>query len=355
MRWSRIIGPTGLLVASIALSGCVLWAEPASTGTAALEVTASGTMPCSTIHSCTAFFVIRNEGWDGFWRAGPDEHAFETVPVDQSNMWSSRRVTGPAGGLPASLAPGHYVLGGAHADMSDFPGGGYFNDSVLCTSDLIVEPSATRVEISIVFREDLSCSIDIVHGAGRGIAQLHVSGSGKMTCAHPRPDSCSAFLLIRPAEWGGSWTADTWDGRFGTESSQSQGGVTEQTLTGGFSGPGSIKPGDYRFAGVRAEFVGSDFVEPAVLCSALMPVASSTARLTVSFAFADTTCEISVTEEPFPDQTAPSSPWPDCSCTFGPAPAVSWVSTTPAMALRRGGSPSSATGPGSRSARQRTL
>jgi hypothetical protein len=317
MSWARVIALAGLLLATTP-SGCAslgAGAKASPTGTATLEVTASGTMPCSTIHDCTAFFVIRGEDWDGFWRAGPDEHAFATVPIDETSMWSPRRVSGPAEGLPATIAPGRYVLGGAHADISDVPGGGYFNDSVLCTSDLIVEPSATRVEIRIDFTDDLHCTIDIVQGAGRGVAQLRVGGSGSITCAHPYPDICSAFFLIRPASWDGVWTADAWDGAFAMDWPLNPSGAVTGTLTGGFHGPGSIEPGNYILAGVRAEFVGaaelrgSEFVEPAVLCTAPVTVTLETARIAASFAFADRTCQISVATEPFPAPpvTAPSS------------------------------------------------
>jgi len=312
MRRAIVTASTGLLVASTALSGC---SSPGEQGTATLEVTASGTMPCNTIHACTAFFVIREADWIGPWRAGPDEHAFTTVPIDESSMWSLRLVSGPAQGLPASIAPGRYMLGGAHADISDVPGGGYFNDSILCTSELIVEPSATRVQIVISFAEDLSCSIDIVQGAGRGVAQLRVGGSGGITCAHPYPDSCSAFFLIRPPDWDGRWTADAWDGAFGMDWPLNPSGAVTGTLTGGFHGPGSIEPGNYILAGVRAEFVGaaelrsSEFVEPAVLCTAPVTVTLETARITVSFVFTDRACEISVATErfPAPPVTAPSS------------------------------------------------
>jgi hypothetical protein len=86
-------------------------------------------------------------------------------------------------------------------------------------------------------------------------------------------------------------------------------------LTGGFHGPGSIEPGDYVFAGVRAEFVGaaksvgSEWVEPAVLCTAPVTATPSTARITVSIVFADRACQISVAEESFPASpgTSPSS------------------------------------------------
>jgi hypothetical protein len=145
--------------------------------------------------------------------------------------------------------------------------------------------------------------------AGSARATLFVQAAGRVTCLVQFPHGCSAYFLVEPASWDGTWQASHDDPRFDAVEDRSPDGYTRAVLTGAISrAPKSLAPGAYRLAAGSAGT--SDVLRPGetapelyaseILCTADLTVETFGTNVDVRVAFSDRACQIAIWTTPTP-------------------------------------------------------